>query len=111
MNHNNPSLVIPETIRDTVRLARALECKYVWVDSLCIVQDDEENKKEQLNALAAIYAAAYLTVVADTGFDANGGSISLGYGSKPRVQTCGLVNVTGHLFVAGGEMVSCSSGA
>jgi hypothetical protein len=37
-------------------LARLLGETYLWVDSLCIVQDDENLKQDQLQQMAAIYA-------------------------------------------------------
>jgi hypothetical protein len=32
--------VLPKTIRDAILVTRALQIPYIWVDSLCIVQDD-----------------------------------------------------------------------
>jgi Heterokaryon incompatibility protein (HET) len=32
--------VLPKTIRDAISVTRALQIPYIWVDSLCIVQDD-----------------------------------------------------------------------
>ncbi|KAM7203907.1 hypothetical protein V8F33_001878 [Rhypophila sp. PSN 637] len=32
--------LFPQTFRDTILIARALGIRYVWIDSLCIIQDD-----------------------------------------------------------------------
>ena len=32
---------LPKTYRDAVKVARKLHIRYIWIDSLCIVQDDE----------------------------------------------------------------------
>jgi hypothetical protein len=32
---------LPKTYRDAVKVARKLHLRYLWIDSLCIVQDDE----------------------------------------------------------------------
>jgi len=52
-------------------LARLLGETYLWVDSLCIVQDDENLKQDQLQQMAAIYAKASITIMAANGMDAD----------------------------------------
>lgn len=63
---NNPewAAMIPQTIRDAIRIVETLDERYLWVDALCIVQDDEDEKHSQINDMAAIYANASLTIVA-----------------------------------------------
>lgn len=65
---------IPLTILHAIEITRLLGERYLWVDSLCIVQDDESGgKQEQLNNMAAIYANASITLIAADGFDASYG--------------------------------------
>lgn len=45
-----------------MELVRLLGEQYLWVDALCIVQDDEEGKREQLRTIGSIYANAYATI-------------------------------------------------
>jgi hypothetical protein len=45
--------------------------KYLWVDSICIVQDDPVVANAQINQMDLIYAQAVLTIVAATGQNAN----------------------------------------
>lgn len=70
---NNPSVVIPKTIRHAIGLVQALGEKYLWVDAFCVVQDDEKQFHAELRNMGAIYDTAYLTIVAATGWDANEG--------------------------------------
>ena len=38
-----PEDTLPLTFRHAVMLTRTLGCRYLWIDSLCIVQDDEDD--------------------------------------------------------------------
>lgn len=64
---------ISDTIDDTLHLAKSLEIDWVWVDALCIIQDSDEDKISQISMMSTIYSAAFVTVVAGFGKDANGG--------------------------------------
>ncbi|KAJ8522829.1 hypothetical protein ONZ45_g658 [Pleurotus djamor] len=54
----------PQTIKDAILTTHALGIRYVWIDSLCIIQDSAEDKIQELGDMARIYADAYLTIIA-----------------------------------------------
>ncbi|VUC30487.1 unnamed protein product [Clonostachys rosea] len=58
---------LPPTIQHVFELVRRLGERYLWVDSLCIIQDDGNEKSEELSHMGSIYANAYLTIVAAGG--------------------------------------------
>jgi hypothetical protein len=64
---------IPKTITDSVGLVPLLGERYIWVDALCIVQDDKNVKSEELKRMAAIYASSVFTIIAGDGADFHGG--------------------------------------
>ena len=67
---------IPLTIRDAMFVVKELDMRYLWVDSLCIVQDDDGlhgSKLQSIAKMAVVYGAAALTITAATGVDANAG--------------------------------------
>lgn len=64
---------IPLTIRDSIRLIRDLGERYLWVDSLCICQDNMKNKMSQVMNMGNIYSQAFMTIIAASGSDANAG--------------------------------------
>ncbi|KAI4143281.1 MAG: hypothetical protein L6R39_004640 [Caloplaca ligustica] len=71
-------LIIPRTISDAIQLVKSIGERYLWVDSLCIVQDDEDDKKQQLSIMDSIYANAELVVVAAAGGNADIGLPGIG---------------------------------
>jgi hypothetical protein len=54
----------PPLFRDILSLARALGYVHVWIDSLCIVQDDAADWTEQSVLMANVYGGADLTLSA-----------------------------------------------
>jgi hypothetical protein len=59
--------VLPRTIRDAIEVTRVIGYHYLWVDSLCIIQDDEEDRDLQINMMDEIYSNADLTIAAGSG--------------------------------------------
>jgi hypothetical protein len=64
---------IPKTITDAMSLVRLLGERYLWVDALCIVQDDNASKRSMIDSMHIVYQNAFLTLIAATGTDANAG--------------------------------------
>lgn len=73
---------IPQTIADAVEITRLLGISFLWVDALCIVQDDEDDKKAQIGNMANIYGSAFLTIIAASGGDSCSGLPGLRAGSR-----------------------------
>ncbi len=62
------------TIRDAIVFTRAMGFRYLWVDALCIVQDDGDgDKAEQLPLMGTIYKQSALTIAAASGDHADAG--------------------------------------
>lgn len=57
-----PISVLPATIQDAIKLCRSLGIPYLWVDSLCIIQDDSEDWRHEAAEMAAIYGRSALTI-------------------------------------------------
>ncbi|KAI0423736.1 HET-domain-containing protein [Xylaria sp. FL1042] len=74
---------IPKTIRDAMFFVQILGERYLWVDSLCIVQDDVQKMVDIAN-MHSIYAQASITIVAADGDNADDGLRGLQGMSGPR---------------------------
>jgi hypothetical protein len=86
------SSLLPQTVKDAIRLIQNLGHRYLWVDRLCIIQNDDENKHLNIMRMDAIFSNSYLTIVAADGLDANHGLPGVVEGLRPRSGTQCTVN-------------------
>ncbi|XTI92733.1 heterokaryon incompatibility protein-domain-containing protein [Cenococcum geophilum] len=75
---------LPRTVYDALLFTRQMGEQYLWVDRLCIIQDDDKHKDKQLKSMASIYSRSYFTIVAVDAPDANHGLAGLPGTSLPR---------------------------
>lgn len=61
---NIPWTIVPRTFQDAISVSRILNVRYIWIDSLCIVQDDKNDWAEQSSTMADVYSNSYLTIAA-----------------------------------------------
>ncbi|KAK3396917.1 heterokaryon incompatibility protein-domain-containing protein [Sordaria brevicollis] len=74
--HTIPTQSWPKVYRDVVVVCRALGIRYVWIDSLCIVQDDLEDWTVQSSMMQDIYSHGYLNLANVLGKHADGLEVS-----------------------------------
>ncbi|KAI0132221.1 heterokaryon incompatibility protein-domain-containing protein [Xylariales sp. AK1849] len=63
---------LPQTVRSAMLVTRKLGKRYLWVDSLCIVQDSDD-KVLQLGQMDRIYGNSAVTIVVADGRNADSG--------------------------------------
>ncbi|KAF8901378.1 heterokaryon incompatibility protein-domain-containing protein [Gymnopilus junonius] len=56
--------VLPKTIQDAIICTHSLGLRYLWTDSLCIIQDSAEDTSHEISQMADIYNGAHVTIVA-----------------------------------------------
>jgi len=61
---NIPWSSLAVTYQDAMSFTRALGYKYIWIDSLCIVQDDREDWHHEAAGMADIYGQAIVVISA-----------------------------------------------
>ncbi|KAH6699802.1 heterokaryon incompatibility protein-domain-containing protein [Leptodontidium sp. MPI-SDFR-AT-0119] len=64
---------LPKTFQDAVRITRSLGIRYLWIDCLCIIQDDPQDWEQQGAAMSSVYRHAYLTISASASSDSTSG--------------------------------------
>lgn len=83
--HIDQSPSIPRTVYDAIKVAQFLGERYLWVDSLCMVQDDMSAFYHELHGMHLIYATSVLCLVALAGTDGNHGLRGIeGVSAAPR---------------------------
>ncbi|KAG5655132.1 hypothetical protein KAF25_001905 [Fusarium avenaceum] len=61
---------LPVSFKETMHIARLARVKYLWIDSLCIQQDDDEKDWEvEAQLMGKVYSHSFLNVSATLGDD------------------------------------------
>jgi hypothetical protein len=55
---------LPKTFKDAAEITRELKKRYLWIDSLCIIQNDAQDWREEGFRMHEIYGNSYLTIAA-----------------------------------------------
>jgi hypothetical protein len=74
---------LPRTFHEAIQFTRALGIPYLWIDSLCIIQDDKLDWEKEAAAMADIYMNCYVSLAASLSSDSEGGLFA-----KPDVGIC-----------------------
>jgi hypothetical protein len=64
---------LDRTYRDAITVTRRLGFKFLWIDSLCIVQDDPSDWEVESGRMAQIYENSFLTICATHAKNGNSG--------------------------------------
>ncbi|XPT02988.1 hypothetical protein M3J09_012091 [Ascochyta lentis] len=64
---------LPKTIQDAIMVCRELWMRYVWVDALCIIQENGQDFAHEVTNMGAIYANSLFTIAAADSADSDSG--------------------------------------
>ncbi|KAH7124354.1 heterokaryon incompatibility protein-domain-containing protein, partial [Dactylonectria macrodidyma] len=62
-----------KTFQDAVRVTRELQKQYLWIDSLCIIQGDDDDWEKEAGEMENVFASAYCTIAASSTSDCRDG--------------------------------------
>ncbi|KAI8632516.1 HET-domain-containing protein [Xylariaceae sp. FL1651] len=74
---------LPQTFKDAVEVTRKLGKRYLWIDSLCIIQDSDnhEDWERESRRMGKVFRNAYCTIAATSAEDSNRGFLK-----RPQTQ-------------------------
>lgn len=93
---------IPQSIADAISVTRRLGVRYLWVDSLCIVQDSYDDWAAECARMAEYYCNSYVMLSALQSAGANEGFLNTAsYTSAPRwpAEAAVYIRQTPQIFV------------
>ena len=64
---------LPQTLQDAVQVTESLGLKYIWIDSLCIIQDSLTDKEEEIPKMSQYYSNSHVTICAAAAETCNDG--------------------------------------
>ena len=64
---------LPRTYQEAIAFCRELQIRYLWIDALCIVQDDQRDWAQESTRMASIYENSFITLAATGSTDHDGG--------------------------------------
>jgi hypothetical protein len=77
------------TIKDAVKVCQGMGLRYLWIDALCIIQNDYNDNAVEIAKMASIYGSAAVTIVAARSSSATEGFL----GERlPASRECAIVS-------------------
>jgi hypothetical protein len=64
---------LPKTFREAIETVRELNIQYLWIDTLYIIQDDDQDWKQEAARMHSVYRNAYIALAATAASDCHGG--------------------------------------
>ena len=72
INHSD----LQQTLKDAVLITRMLGLQYIWIDSLCIIQDNQDDWATEAGTMADIFAGAHIVLAATRAKDVSDGFLN-----------------------------------
>ncbi|KAK1590359.1 heterokaryon incompatibility protein-domain-containing protein [Colletotrichum navitas] len=101
---------LPRTITGAFELVRRLGARYLWIDALCLLQNDPTDLDRGVNVMDRIYELSWLTIVAACGHNADAGLPGIGEGSRSEINTAFPIveGVSMGIYVPLDRLLKCS---
>lgn len=64
---------LPKTFHDAIKVCVGLKIRYIWIDSLCIIQDDKEDWRRESVTMIDVYGSCLLNIAASSSIDGSQG--------------------------------------
>jgi len=107
-----PEAEMSAVMRDAVAVCRALKIRFLWIDSVCIVQDDRSDWEAESQQMGSIYRHSLLTICAPAshschqGFlDSGNDKIDVPFQSRIETSIVGSYTIEGQGLESGMSML------
>lgn len=64
---------LPQTYKEAIEVARRLSIRYIWIGSLCIIQDSDEDWQMEAAMMENVYGNSHLNIMAAASENGQGG--------------------------------------
>jgi hypothetical protein len=64
---------LPLTFKHAIKIAKNLCLRYLWIDSLCIIQDSAEDWQHEADLMSKVYRYSFVNIAATGSSDSTGG--------------------------------------
>lgn len=68
-----PISQLPKTFREAIKVSRWLDYRYIWIDSLCIIQDSAQDWQIESQTMKRVYGQGAITIAAANASDSTKG--------------------------------------
>ena len=73
MSHSVPLESLSKTFQDAVAITKRFGVRYLWIDSLCIIQDSVEDWRQESALMGEVYKNSFLNIAATGAVDGTEG--------------------------------------
>lgn len=88
-----PPDAIPKTFQDALIITKGIGIDYLWIDSLCIIQDDLDDWERESEVMGSLYEKATLMIAASDAPDSSKGCCNIVQRRpEPKIVTMPLIN-------------------
>ncbi|KAI9642444.1 hypothetical protein NHQ30_009249 [Ciborinia camelliae] len=92
-----PFETLPATFKDAVEIARRLGLHFIWIDSLCIIQNDADDWQKESALMSSVYGGSAINIAAYSARDSSQGCLlkspNLSGGLRARITEGGRQRV------------------
>ncbi|OTA67903.1 HET-domain-containing protein [Hypoxylon sp. EC38] len=81
-----PAKSLPRNFLDTASVCARLGIRYIWIDSLCIIQDSVEDWRREAALMHLVYRHAEVTIVATSATSSHDGFLQRSINTVPAVK-------------------------
>ncbi|EJT82482.1 hypothetical protein GGTG_02455 [Gaeumannomyces tritici R3-111a-1] len=82
-----PMSVLPQNFRDAIETCRHLDVPFIWIDSLCIIQDSIDDWQREAKEMHNVYKHAYFTIAATSATSSHDGFLARNLSLVPAIKT------------------------